>query len=66
MLEATKGVDQRYMKGVTNDGFLFGSWFYLKKSGEAVMGVVEDMIGMVKTNKNDFAWRQLRILQNIT
>ena len=37
-------------KGDTNDCFHFESWFSSKKSLESAMGVVADIIGVVKTN----------------
>ena len=51
--EATKGIDQRGIKGNTNDCFLFESWFFSKKLTESIMDVVADIIGMVKTTKKD-------------
>ena len=51
MMEATKGVRQRYRKGATKDFFIFENWFSSNKSEEAAMGVVADLIGVVKTNK---------------
>ena len=38
------------MKGVTKECFILDSWLYLKKWSEALMGVGEDFIFMVKTN----------------
>ena len=32
MMEATKGIGQKYIKGGTKDCFIFDSWFASKKS----------------------------------
>ena len=50
MMEATKGIGHRYIKGATKDCFIFDSWLSSKKSAEDDMGVGSDMIGMFKTN----------------
>ena len=50
MMEATKGIGQKYRKGSTKDCFIFDSWFSSKKAAEAAMEVGVDFIGMVKTN----------------
>ena len=50
MMEATKGIGQKSIKGRTKDCFLFDSWFASKKAAEAVTEVVAELIGMVKKN----------------
>ena len=50
MMEATKGIGKKSIKGRTNDCFLFDSWFASNKTAEDVMGVGSELIGMVKTN----------------
>ena len=47
MMEEKKGIDHRYRKGDTRDCFIFGSWFYSKKSAESAMEVGADLIVMV-------------------
>ena len=37
MMEATKGVGQKSIKGGPKDCFLFGSWFASKKAAEAAI-----------------------------
>ena len=54
MTEATNGIVQRDIKGANKDCFIFDSWFSSKKLSEAVMDVVTEMIGIVKTNKKVF------------
>ena len=54
MMEATKGVCQKYRKGATNDCFLFDSWFSSKKAEESYMGVGFELIVMVKKNTKGF------------
>ena len=54
MMEATKGVGQRYRKGVAKDFFIFDSWFSSKKLAESAMEVGAKLIGMVKTNTKGF------------
>ena len=51
MMKATKWLDQRDIKRDTRDCFLFESWVVSKRSDEAAMDIVEDMIFMVKTKK---------------
>ena len=51
IMEATKGVDPRDIKGNTKYYFLFDSWLSSNKSAEAAMDVGVDMIGINKTNK---------------
>ena len=54
MMEATKGIVFRDIKGATKDCFIFESWFSSKKLAEAVMDVGADLIGMDKTNIKGF------------
>ena len=61
MVEATKGLGQRYEKGATEDCFLFDSWFSLKRPAGDTMDVGADIISMVKTNKKDSKRRPLII-----
>ena len=53
-MEATKGIGQKSIKGVTKDFFLFDSWFASKKAVEAAMEFGAKLIGMVKTNTKVF------------
>ena len=50
MMEATKGIGQKSIKGGTKDCFLFDSSFVSKKASEDAMEVGAELIGMVKTN----------------
>ena len=50
MMEATKGIGQKSIKGGTKDCFLFDSWFASKKAAEAAMEVGAELICMVKKN----------------
>ena len=50
IMEATKGIGQKSIKGGTKDCFLFDSWFASKKATEAAMELGDELIGMVKTN----------------
>ena len=54
MMEATKGISQKSIKGGTKDFFFFDIWFASKKVAEAAMEVVAKLIGMVKTNTKGF------------
>ena len=54
MMEATKGIGQKSIKGGTKDCFLFDSWFASKKAAEAAMEMGAELIGMVKTNTKGF------------
>ena len=54
LMEETKGLCQRALKGSTRDFFLFGSWFSSKKSLEKAASIGVDLIGMVKTNTKGF------------
>ena len=50
MMEATKGVGQKSIKGWKKDFFLFDSWFASNKAAEYAMEVDAELIGMVNTN----------------
>ena len=63
--EATKGLDQRDKKWATKDCFLFGGWFFSKRSTKAVMGFGDDMIGMVKTNPEGFYMDTIKNIKSI-
>ena len=54
MMEATKGIGQKSIKGGTKDCFLFDNCFVSKKAAEAEMEVGANFIGMVKTNTKVF------------
>ena len=54
MMEATKGIGQKSIKGRTKDCFLFDSWFASKISAEAAMEVGANLIGTAKTNTKGF------------
>ena len=54
LMEGTKGLGQRALKGSTRDCFLLDSWFLLNKSAEAAASIGVDLIGMVKTNTEGF------------
>ena len=54
MMEATKGIGKKYIKGATKDCFLFYSWFCSKKAAEAAMEVGAELVGMAKTNTKGF------------
>ena len=54
MIEATKGIGQKSIKGGTKDCFLFDSCFASKKAAESAMEIGSEFIGMVKTNTKVF------------
>ena len=54
MMEATKGIGQKSIKGGTKDFFLFDSWFASKKASEDAMEMGAELIGMVKKNTKVF------------
>ena len=54
MIEETKGIVQKSIKGGMNDCFLFDSWFASNKAAESAMEVGAGLIGMVKTNTKGF------------
>ena len=64
MMQATKGIGQKYRKGVTKDCFLVDSWFYSKEAAEAVMKVGAKLIGMVKKNTKGFCKDTIEKLTN--
>ena len=45
-MESTKGVDQRYRKGATED-FLFLTVYFLKQMAESAMGFGANFIGVI-------------------
>ena len=53
MMEETKRLYQRDVKGYTND-FLFENWFTSKISSGAAIDFDADMISMVKTYSKGF------------
>ena len=54
LVEETKGLRHRALKGSKRDFFLFGSWFLSKKPAEEAASVGVDFIGMVKNNTKGF------------
>ena len=50
MIESTKGIGQKSIKGWTKDCLLFDSWFASKKAAEAVMEVGAKFIGILNKN----------------
>ena len=62
MMEATKGVGQRYRKGATKDCFRFDSWFSSKKFTEAVMEVVDELVFIVNKNTKLFCQNNIEKL----
>ena len=63
MMEATKGIVQKSIKGGTKDCLLFDSWFASKKAAESAMEVDVELIGTVKTNTKGFC---KETIENIT
>ena len=55
LMEETKGMGQRSVKGSTRYCFLFESWFSYKKVDEASTSIGVDLIGIVKTNTKRFS-----------
>ena len=53
-MEATKGIGQKYIKGGTNDCFLFDICFASQNAEEAAIGIGDNFIGILKTNTNKF------------
>ena len=51
MAEATKGLYLRYVKGDTDNCFIFDSWFASNNSAESAMDVGVEIVGMVKPIK---------------
>ena len=62
VMEETKGIGQKYIKGDTKDCFLFGSWLSLKKLEESAMEVGANLIGMVKKNTKGFCKETIKNL----
>ena len=54
LMEATKGLGRRYIKGATKYCLLFDNWFFSKRFKEDVLFVGADMVGMVETNTKRF------------
>ena len=54
LIEETKGLGERALKGSTSYCLLFDSSFLSKKSAEAAASVGVDLVGMVKTNTKGF------------
>ena len=54
MMEATKGIGQKSIKGGTKDCFLFDSWFASNNAAEAATEIFAELIGMAKTNNKGF------------
>ena len=54
LMEDTKGMGQRVLKGSTRFLTLFVSWFLSKKAAEAADSIGVDLIGMLKTNTKGF------------
>ena len=54
LMEDTKGMGQRSVKGSTRDCFLFNSLFLSKKASEAAASIGVDLIGMVENNTKVF------------
>ena len=54
LMEETKGLGNRSLKGSTRDFSLFDSWFLPKKAAKAAASIGVDFIGIVKTNTKVF------------
>ena len=54
MVEATKGIGQKAIKGGKKDCFLFDSQFASKKAAKSKVEVGANSIGMVRTNTKGF------------
>ena len=65
MMEATKGIGQKSIKGGTKDSFLFDSWFASKKAAEDAMEIGAELICMVKTNTKGFCKETIEKLTKI-
>ena len=50
LMDETKGLGQRDLKGPKRDCFLLYSWFLSNKAAEVAASIGVDLIGMVKTN----------------
>ena len=64
MVESTKGIFHKYIKGVMKDCFLFDSWFSSNKSEESVMEVGAEFIGMVNNNNKGLCKDTIGELKN--
>ena len=54
MIETAKGLGQWNIKFTTNDWFIFCSWYSSKISAKSVIGVGDEIIGVLKTNRKVF------------
>ena len=54
IIEATKGIGQKSIKGGLKDCLLFDSWFASKKAAESTMEIGAEFIGMVNANNKGF------------
>ena len=54
LVEETKGLRHRALKGSKRDFLLFGSWFLSKKPAEEAASVGVDLIGVGKPTPNGF------------
>ena len=54
MMEAKKGIGQKFIKGGMNDCLPFDIWFASKKAEESATELGAELIGMVKTNTKGF------------
>ena len=64
MMEATKWIGQKSIKGETKDCFLFDSCFVSKNAAEAAMEAGAESIGIVKTNTKRFCKDTIEKLTN--
>ena len=64
MMEASKGIGQKYRKGATKDCFLFDSWFSSKRLEESVMEVGAESIGMVKKKTKGLCKDTIKNIKN--
>ena len=64
MMEATKGIGQKYIKGGTKDCFLLDICIASKKVADATMEVGAKLIGMVKIDTKGFCKDTIDMLKN--
>ena len=64
IMEAKKGVIQKYRKGATKDCLISYSWFSSKKAAETVIKVGSEFIFMVKKNTKIFCKKTIEKLKN--
>ena len=64
MMEASKGIGQKYRKGATKDCFLFDSWFSSKRLEESVMEVGAESIGIVKKKAKGLCKDTIKNIKN--